>query len=199
MGTEFYLLDLTNRQALDVGKFTALGRIAGFTGTTVKNVLPVTRGQVIEAARGWPFRSVTRPEEGEKMLDVGFSTMLSQRVTAWLETHSHPVAELRLARGWYPDSESIYEGPGPWDGDWTLWTLYTHPVHRGPVEPGHGLFTGRLEDKIGDAKVVFGLEAQGHLPTIQRMLDEGSSWDAIGRAINWDPATAKKHWELHRG
>ena len=39
--------------------------------------------------------------------------------------------------------------------------------------------------------ILFGLRAQGHLSTIEKMLAEGASWDEIGKAINWDPATAK--------
>jgi hypothetical protein len=44
--------------------------------------------------------------------------------------------------------------------------------------------------------MAFGLKAQGHMPTIARMLLAGESWDAIGRAINWCPNTARRHWEL---
>lgn len=51
-----------------------------------------------------------------------------------------------------------------------------------------------LDDLLGDAVCVFGLEAQGHVPTIQRMLADGETWDAIGKAIGWDPATAEQHW-----
>ena len=45
-------------------------------------------------------------------------------------------------------------------------------------------------------KVLFGLRAQGHLPTIERMLSEGRDWDEIGKAIGWCPDTAKAHYEL---
>ena len=46
-------------------------------------------------------------------------------------------------------------------------------------------------------KVVFGLAAQGHIPTIERMLAEGKSWQEIGAAIGWCPETAKRHYEWH--
>jgi hypothetical protein len=53
---------------------------------------------------------------------------------------------------------------------------------------------------------VFGLKAQGHIPTIQRMLTEGKTWEEIGREIGWDPGTAEKFYmrecppnvEVHR-
>jgi hypothetical protein len=46
-----------------------------------------------------------------------------------------------------------------------------------------------------DRKVRFGLREQGHLPLIEAMLREGSSWDEIGRKIGWDPETARKFYE----
>ena len=50
-----------------------------------------------------------------------------------------------------------------------------------------------------DATVVFGLAAQGHLPTMQTMLANGDGWDAIAKAIGWERATARAHYELHVG
>ena len=50
-----------------------------------------------------------------------------------------------------------------------------------------------------DATVVFGLAAQGHLPTIEKMLSAGDGWDAIAKAIGWERATARAHYELHVG
>ena len=44
-------------------------------------------------------------------------------------------------------------------------------------------------------KIVFGLRAQGHLPTIDRMLSEGKSWEEIGREIHWCPKTAEKWYD----
>lgn len=61
----------------------------------------------------------------------------------------------------------------------------------------------KLEEK--GLKMVFGLEAQGHLPTIKRILDKWNEpmienqvdmtyskcvWDEIGREIGWCPFTA---------
>lgn len=51
------------------------------------------------------------------------------------------------------------------------------------------------EELLGNAKVVFGLKKQGHIPTIERMLKEGKNWDDIGAAINWCPLTAREHYE----
>jgi hypothetical protein len=57
-----------------------------------------------------------------------------------------------------------------------------------------------IEEVLGNAKVVFGLKRQGHIPAIERMLKEGKNWDDIGAAINWCPITAREHYEryLHR-
>ena len=51
-----------------------------------------------------------------------------------------------------------------------------------------------LKEALDNAPVVFGLRAQGHIPTIQRMLSEGKTWDEIGEVINWEPATARRHY-----
>ena len=51
------------------------------------------------------------------------------------------------------------------------------------------------EEVLENAKVVFGLKRQGHIPTIERMLKEGKNWDDIGAAINWCPITAREHYE----
>lgn len=49
-------------------------------------------------------------------------------------------------------------------------------------------------DALLNAPVVFGLKAQGHLPTIGRMLGQGKTWEEIGKAIGWCPDTAKEHY-----
>ena len=49
--------------------------------------------------------------------------------------------------------------------------------------------------KDSGLKVVFGLRAQGHLPTIKAMLAGGASWDQIGEAIGWHAPTARKHYD----
>ena len=45
--------------------------------------------------------------------------------------------------------------------------------------------------------VVFGLEAQGHIPTIEVALAEGADWKEIGRRINWHGETAKTYYERY--
>jgi hypothetical protein len=47
-----------------------------------------------------------------------------------------------------------------------------------------------------DAPVRFGLRAQGHLPTIERMLGEGATWDEIGKAIGWHGPTAERFYQM---
>lgn len=55
-------------------------------------------------------------------------------------------------------------------------------------------------EELLNAKVLFGLAAQGHIGTIEKMLKDNKSWDEIGDAIGWCPITAKKHygWYLER-
>ena len=46
-----------------------------------------------------------------------------------------------------------------------------------------------------NTKILFGLKAQGHIPTIEHMLNKNCSWDEIGKEINWIGSTAKKHYQ----
>jgi hypothetical protein len=39
--------------------------------------------------------------------------------------------------------------------------------------------------------------AQGHIPTIEKMVAEGRSWDEIGNKIGWCPKTAKEHYDRY--
>jgi hypothetical protein len=60
----------------------------------------------------------------------------------------------------------------------------------------------KIEDKtwpafIMNAPVVFGLQQQGHIPTIEKMLKEGATWEEIGKEIGWCPETAKEHYSWH--
>ena len=43
-------------------------------------------------------------------------------------------------------------------------------------------------------KVRFGLEAQGHIPTIEFLLKVGASWATIGRKIGWHGPTAERFY-----
>ena len=54
-----------------------------------------------------------------------------------------------------------------------------------------------LDEVLGNAIVVFGLEAQGHIPTIERMLAEGSNWEQIGKVIGWCHITAREQYEKY--
>ena len=47
--------------------------------------------------------------------------------------------------------------------------------------------------------VEVGLRAQGHMPRVMAMLEEGASWEQIGQAIGWDPDTAREWFERERG
>lgn len=41
----------------------------------------------------------------------------------------------------------------------------------------------------------FGLRAQGHLPTVERMLADGATWVEIGKEIGWCPVTAEQWYQ----
>ncbi|WP_222046733.1 hypothetical protein [Rhizobium laguerreae] len=58
--------------------------------------------------------------------------------------------------------------------------------------------TDTLADgQIAGARFLFGLEAQGHIPTIEAMLAEQADWQEIGRRILWDGDTAKAHYQRY--
>jgi hypothetical protein len=55
--------------------------------------------------------------------------------------------------------------------------------------------TTRLD--IPDRPILFGLEAQGHIPTVEAALADGADWNEIGRRIGWDGETARTYYERH--
>lgn len=57
--------------------------------------------------------------------------------------------------------------------------------------------TDIFDDEILNAPVVFGLAAQGHIPTVERMLAEGRSWDEIGDVIGWCGNAVERFWGYH--
>jgi hypothetical protein len=52
-------------------------------------------------------------------------------------------------------------------------------------------------DEFLNQPVLFGLQAQGHIPTVESMLKQEKSWEEIGKKINWCPETAKKHYQYY--
>ena len=42
-----------------------------------------------------------------------------------------------------------------------------------------------LLEKFGDTEILFGLIAQGHIPTIEKMLEDGKLWEQIAKEIGW--------------
>lgn len=52
-------------------------------------------------------------------------------------------------------------------------------------------------EKFLNCPVVFGLEAQGHIQTVESMLADGKGWEEIGKAINWDGDTAEKFYQRY--
>ena len=53
-----------------------------------------------------------------------------------------------------------------------------------------------LCDLLGECNVTprIGLEAQGHIPTVERMLAEGHSWDEIAKAVRWSDGEVVRKW-----
>ena len=68
------------------------------------------------------------------------------------------------------------------------------PLYAAP-QPAHG--TSATERVPSDQRVLFGLEAQGHIPTVEAALSEGTDWQEIGRRIGWDGETARQYYERH--
>ena len=52
-------------------------------------------------------------------------------------------------------------------------------------------------ERLLDVPIVFGLTAQGHIPTIQSMLAADATWDEIGNKIGWCPKTAREHYDRY--
>ena len=72
-------------------------------------------------------------------------------------------------------------------------------THTGEWEP---VVDKDAEDKkaweiLMNAPILFGLKAQGHIPTIERMLENGATWKEIGKKIGWCPETAKEDYESY--
>lgn len=49
-----------------------------------------------------------------------------------------------------------------------------------------------------NAPLAFGLEAQGHVPTIEKMLMAQKPWQEIADTIGWDRATLIEHWDHYQ-
>ena len=47
----------------------------------------------------------------------------------------------------------------------------------------------------GKIPVRIGLRAQGHLPTVEKMLREGATWKEIGKQIGWDAGTVEEWYD----
>lgn len=51
--------------------------------------------------------------------------------------------------------------------------------------------------ELEDAKIIFGLEAQGLIPKIESLLSSGKNWEQIGSEIRWCPIKARESYEFH--
>lgn len=56
-----------------------------------------------------------------------------------------------------------------------------------------------ISKEIENAPIRFGLEAQGHMATIETMLGNGHTWDQIADQIGWERCTARTHYEARIG
>lgn len=61
-----------------------------------------------------------------------------------------------------------------------------------PTEEPSDLFKG-----LENARVAFGLAAQGHIPTVERMRAGGASWDEVGKAIGWCGDAVERFYGYH--
>ena len=51
-----------------------------------------------------------------------------------------------------------------------------------------------MKDFLDNLPVVFGLKAQGLLPTVEAMVGAGESWESIGKAIGWCPDAVRRRY-----
>lgn len=75
--------------------------------------------------------------------------------------------------------------------DMALWDRHSNACLRAAAA------LSSAEEKAVEVPIVFGLEAQGHIPAVEAALAEGADWQEIGRRIGWDGATAKAYYERH--
>lgn len=54
--------------------------------------------------------------------------------------------------------------------------------------------TSELMEELMNAPVLMGLQAQGHIPTIEAMLYSGCTWKQVGDRIGWCHKTAEQHY-----
>jgi hypothetical protein len=136
MGTCYVVVDAEQRNGLDVGKFYALAVAAGCDDSGAPKLL--TLDHVRAAALGWESKW---PGPPARMQDVLASAGLAALVERWIAE----VCGDRLLT-------ICEEGGAPWGNwqghdsaaaDWTLWTLYTHPMHNGDAAPPWRLFPAR--------------------------------------------------------
>jgi hypothetical protein len=71
------------------------------------------------------------------------------------------------------------------------------PCHCVPTPGAGGAGDVDVEAILGNAQCVFGLVAQGHIPTIEAMLAKWNTWDEIGKAIGWCGDAACEHYIRH--
>ena len=63
---------------------------------------------------------------------------------------------------------------------------------------GTGVVKTLIKDiASGKIPIHFGLVQQGHIPLIEEMLNDGKTWDDIGKAIKWEPNTAKDYYYIY--
>jgi len=55
----------------------------------------------------------------------------------------------------------------------------------------------RTIEKIFNIPCNFGLEGQGHIQTVEQMLQENKTWMEIGEQIGWCHKTAKQHYMMY--
>jgi len=135
MGTNYYLINEATKSALELGKFYALAEAAGVCDATP--VRPVTSKQVEQSKRGWfmPWKTKHGCRREDEWMDVEWSASLARSTESWLREVA--TGDVQIFR----ETESV-----PWPTDalgypaadlegWTLWTLYTHPVHQGAEPP----------------------------------------------------------------
>lgn len=143
-------------------------------------------------------------EQMQALRDAGWLIVLkampkghSYTIEGGASEYDAPCKDKKVGKGqWsceaHPMIKGIYRTP------WALGDTADEALDKVAAECSKIVADAEAKKALLNQPITFGLRAQGHLPMIEKMLTEGASWEEIGKAINWEPATAKEFYERER-
>lgn len=135
----------------------------------------------------------------DEVINAGWHYWQAARQSVGSQPLFGPYAHLNGPRALPEDSWSVENDPIENNEEYFSIPLFakfdvTFPVTHGA--PDAEAYRAYAND-IAETAVAFGLEAQGHIPTIEAAISEGVDWQEIGLRINWDGETAKAYYERY--